>query len=159
MSRTRQLSACTLVFLCFAVSPVLAKDVPKENSTLGKHLKQLNQLVDVFVRTAKAGDQFGADFWKASKILADSEGPAIVHAVMEQAKGWTGEEEMLYWPLMALLPRNETVKLLERYKRSNNKKQQVAAEEILGSFECADVKDGVKLYSHWHSNTESGKRK
>ena len=96
---------------------------------------------------AKGGGAITDSVWKISKDLGKKHGTALVAPIMERAKKWKGEEGLAFVPMLALLPRKETVKILERYKAGKDESQKLAAEEFLGEFETPDVIEGVKRYN------------
>lgn len=112
------LSIRLLLALAFLTSSsALAADQP-DQKTWSADLKRLDALVRVFAETQAHDDQFGETFWRASKRPADERGPAIIDAVMVLSRKWQDEEELVYVPLVAFLPRGKALEALCRYQHS-----------------------------------------
>lgn len=114
---------------------------------LNADAKLLDELQKVFTETQARDDQFGDAFWRASKRLADERGPEIVHAIMVRGRTWEGEEGLIFVPLVALLPRAPTLKLLKQYEHSERESDRVWARELQIEFEADDTQAGVRKYS------------
>lgn len=105
--------------------------------------KRLDQLQKVFTSRPQFGDQFGRD----SKRLADERGPEIIHAIMVRGRAWPGEEGLIFEPLVALLPRAPTLKLLKQYEHSKRESDGIRAREMQTEFEASDTQEAVPKYS------------
>src|SRR5947207_892370 len=109
----------TALFVTLALVFVAPAQQTQPNADrLKADAKLLEQLQKVFIETQARNDQFGNTFWHASKRLADERGPEIVHAIMVRGRTWHGEEGLIFVPLVALLPRAPTLKLLKQYEHS-----------------------------------------
>jgi hypothetical protein len=104
---------------------------------------QLDHLQKVFASTP----QFGEQFWRESKRVADQSGPQIIHAVMQRSKKWREEEGLVFVPLVALLPRKPALELLHRYERSSESAYRTWAHEFLIELDSPDVRESVRKFS------------
>src|SRR5947208_15641703 len=71
-------------------------------------------LEKTFFADQRKGDQFGEHFWRESKRVADRTGPDIIAAILPYAtkQKWSGEEGLIFVPLVATLPRRQTLAIL-----------------------------------------------
>lgn len=134
-----------VIAICSASLDSYAGGKPDE-ATLAADLKRITTLKEVFFATQAKGEQFGDEYWRASKRLAEERGPIIIHAVLEDSKSWKGEEGLIYLPLVALLPREEAVKLLKQYQNGSDQQLKLWAGEFLIEFDASDVKEAVGKY-------------
>jgi hypothetical protein len=104
---------------------------------------QLDRLQKVFASTP----QFGEQFWRESKRVADQSGPQIIHALMQRSKRWHEEEGLVFVPLVALLPRKPTLDLLHQYERSPDPASRTWAHEFLIELDAPDTKQMVRKFS------------
>ena len=95
--------------------------------------------------TIKTGENWGPEFMAASKEVADTYGPPILHAVMHHLwrRKWSGEEPLIFVPLVGYLPRKETIAILKKYRRSSRGFDALYAREFLTEIEMADHGDGL----------------
>jgi hypothetical protein len=103
--------------------------------------------LDRLQKLSMATPEFGDKFWRESKRLADERGPEIIHAIIVRSRTWRGEEGLIFVPLVSLLPRGPTLKLLKAYERSRFKSERIWAEEFQTEFEASDFQEGVRKYS------------
>jgi hypothetical protein len=103
--------------------------------------QELDRLQKVFASTP----QFGEQFWRESKRIADQCGPSIIHSLMKHAEKWEGEQGLIFVPLVALLPRSAALKVLREYDR----KQEHGgwAKEFLTELDMPDTKEMVGKFS------------
>ena len=103
--------------------------------------QELDRLQKVFGSTP----QFGEQFWRESKRVADQCGPSIIHPLMKRAEKWQGEEGLIFVPVVALLPRLAALKVLREYDR----KQEHGgwAKEFLTGLDMPDTKEMVGKFS------------
>jgi hypothetical protein len=94
----------------------------------GRRLKVDGKLLDELQKVFMSTPQFGDKFWRESKRLADERGPEIIHAIMVHGRTWQGEEGLIFVPLVALLPRAPTLKLLKQYEQSKRESKRLADE-------------------------------
>lgn len=123
--------------------PALALRPKPDLERLKGDRMRLDELQRVFVSTP----QFSQQFWRASKRLADERGPEIISAVMARAQMWRGEEGLIFVPLVSLLPRGPTLKVLQQYQRSKRKSDRIWAGEFITEFDMFDTKEAVQKYS------------
>ena len=129
----RRLLFLMLAFLaCSSLSALAASGVDR-----------LDHLQKVFASTP----QFGEQFWRESKRVADQSGPQIIHAVMQRSKKWHDEEGLVFVPLVALLPRKAALKLLHQYERSSDSASRTWAHEFLIELDAPDTKEMVRKFS------------
>ena len=133
---------CTVTLLLFLVS-VAHGQVPEPSvDQLRSDYRQLDALQKVFAATP----QFGDAFWHASIKLADQRGPAILYALFERAQHWQGIEGVVFTPMVVLLPREKTTKLLREYQHSKRASDRLWAEEFLADFGTSAAKAGIAHY-------------
>lgn len=116
--------------------------------TDGAVRRELTQLEKTFFDAQRKGDQFGDHFWRVSKRLADRSGTDIIPAVAAYCHKWHGEEPLIFVPLVALLPRSQTLAILHEIERSGHKADRGFAHEFLIELEKSDTKEAVRRYSH-----------
>jgi hypothetical protein len=130
------------------VTGVLRAGEPTDRKVLLEDQKRLDGLEQLFKRTQAKGQQFGDEFWRASKQLADETGPRMVHVVMQRASTWQGEEGLVFVPLVALLPRKPTLALLHEYEHSKRSSDRLWAKEFLTELlDMDDTKEAVRSFS------------
>lgn len=95
-------------------------DVPvRDPKRFPADLRALHALRDEFANTS--GDQSeasGRRFWEHSGRVARARGPAILHAMMEDARHWYDEEILVYYDLIFQLDRQPTLRILADYERT-----------------------------------------
>ena len=140
MKRTILAFIFAALFLPFTA---LAQQPKPEPERLKADATQLDQLQKVFMSTP----QFGEQFWHASKRVAGERGPAIIHAIMIRGRTWQREEGLVFVPLVALLPREPTLKLLKQYEHSKRESDRIWAREFQTEFEASDTQEAARKYS------------
>ena len=134
-----------LVIVLFVASMASAAAAPTPSrEAMQRYTQELDRLERMF---ASSADPLGEPLWRESKRVADRTGPEIVTAVLQRARKWEGEEGLLFVPLVALLPRGLTVKLLRQYQRSPHELERVWAGEFITEFDMSDTTEGVRRYS------------
>ena len=126
--------------LCLA-TPALAASTTPSPERMRKLSAEVRLLENVFMLTPQFGDQF----WRQSKRVADRSGPEIIHAVMHRSRRWRGEEGLIFVPVVALLPRKPALELLRQYKRSPA--YETWAHEFIIELDASDVKESVQHFS------------
>jgi hypothetical protein len=109
--------------------------------------RQLDLLEKTFYADQQKDDQFGNHFWQESKRVAASEGPKIIFAIMVRGRKWTGEEGLIFVPLVSLLPRDAALATLHELEHSHRESDRTWAREFLTEFEASDTKAAVLRYS------------
>lgn len=89
---------------------------------------------------------FSWDYWLLSGSIAEKHGLALIPLVMERSKEWNGEEGLIYLPMLALLPRDKTVKVLKKYQEGGNEHFALWSGEFLTEFEMSDTIHCVEKY-------------
>jgi hypothetical protein len=140
MKRTLLIALFAALVLPFAA---LGQQTNPDAARLKADAKELDHLQKFFTTTP----QFGGRFWRESRRVADERGPVIIHAIMVRGRTWRGEEGLIFLPLVALLPRDATLKLLKQYERSKRETDRVWAREFQVEFEADDTQEGVRKYS------------
>lgn len=136
-----------LVRLVFGIACVsLWVGESKGDESLAGDQKRLDELEKFFFETQSRGEQFGEAFWQASKRLADERGTAILPALLERSKVWTGEEGMVFIPLVSLLPSEETIAELKRCQENSDGQIALWAGEFLIELDMTDTRQMVKKY-------------
>ena len=137
-----------LVACLFAVSG--HAQIPTPSAEQMRHFtRELEQLEKSFSDTALA-DQFSDRFWRASKRVADRNGPDIIAAVMLRGRKWRGEElrhAIIFMPLVHLLRRDRATAILRAYERSGREPDAMLAEEFMTAFDDEEVQETVRRYS------------
>src|SRR5881398_788011 len=120
--------------------------IPKlTTEQLRNYRRELQYLEKTFFADQRKGDQFGEHFWRESKRVADRTGPNIIAAILPYAtkQTWTGEEGLIFVPLVSMLPRRETLAILHAYERSPREPEHILGREYLTELEADDTKEGV----------------
>lgn len=110
-----------------------------------QHAAELDRLERIYLATP----QFGDRFWLQSKAVADRTGPPVLHTLLERSLRWQGEQGMvgmIFVPLVALLPRAETIRILQGYVRSTDPRKKWA-HEFLVELDSPDIKESVAIFS------------
>lgn len=118
----------------------LSKMPVSQGTKVSNDSKRLAHLEQVFNHMP----QFGVQFWRESKKVADEAGPRLIHAVMNRSGGWHGEEGLVFVPVIALLPRKPAARLLREYSHSSEKSKRIWAREYLEEIDAPDVKSTVE---------------
>lgn len=113
-----------ILFACLVLLPLrcLAQgSIPgRDPGRLPSDLRALHTLRDEFTSRANDGsDAFLRRFWKHSGRVARTRGPNILHAMMEDAHHWKGEEILAYHSLIFQLDRRPTLQIFAAYERNN----------------------------------------
>ena len=135
--------ALVIVLFVASVASVAAAPTPSREA-MQRYAQELDRLERMF---ATSPDPLGEPLWRESKRVADRTGPEIVSAVLQRARKWEGEEGLFFVPLVALLPRGPTLKLLRQYQRSPHELERIWAGEFITEFEASDVQEGVRRFS------------
>jgi hypothetical protein len=116
---------------------------------LRDYTRELQYLEKTFFADQRKGDQFGEHFWRESKRVADRTGPDIIAAILPYAikQKWSGEEGLIFVPLVAVLPRRQTLAILHAYERSPRESEHILGREYLTELEAEDTQEGVRRYS------------
>ena len=94
----------------------------------------------------KGNGSFTWEFWKFSGAIGKEHGTNLIAPIMERSKKWKGEEGLIYVPLLALLPREETIKIFRDYENGSDEESKLWVHEFLGEFEMSDTKATVNKY-------------
>ncbi len=81
--------------------------------------------MEIFTRTQATGDQFGDQFWRASRRLGDEVGPRLVYAVVVCCRSFQDEMGLIFVPLVVQLPRKAAVKILKSYEHVTRESDRV----------------------------------
>ena len=138
-------SVCVTLLVCMALASAQARIPKLTPQQRHDYARELEQLQKVFFAT----DQFGERFWRESKRVADRTGPNIIPALFAYGmkQKWAGEEGLIFVPLIALLPRRETVAILRAYQKAPRRAEQIFGREYLIELEAEDVQEGVRRFS------------
>ena len=145
----RALYVTLLGLFTLALAPARG-DIPRLTpEQLRRYMRELQYLEKTFFADQRKGDQFGDHFWRESKRVADRTGPNIIAAILPYAtkQKWTGEEGLIFAPLVALLPRSQTLVILRAYQRSPREPERILGREYLTELEAEDTSGGVRRYS------------
>ena len=135
--------SCIAMLLLILGSVAHAQVAEPSADQLRSDYQQLDALQKVFATTP----QFGDAFWHTSIKLADQRGPDILYALFERAQHWQGEQQgLIFSPMVALLPREKTTKLLHEYQHSKRPADRLWAGEFLADFGMSDTKAGIAHY-------------
>ena len=132
--------------LLAAVGTLLAAPKPSSDA-MRRYTRELDRLERLAYSIG-----FDERFWRESKRVADRSGPEIVHAVLPRSHSWEGEEGLIFVPLVALLPREPTLKLLRQYQRSPHELERIWAGEFITEFDMSDTKEGVRRFAQMRPN-------
>ena len=130
-----------------AVASVSARIPAPTAEQQQRFLRELAQLEKTFFADQRKNDQFGDHFWRESKRLADRSGTVIIPAVAKYCRKWQGEEPLIFVPLVALLPRSQTLSILHEMERSGQSVDRGFAHEFLIELDMSDTKEAVQRYS------------
>ncbi len=108
--------------------------------------RDLNHLETTFFNDQRKDDQFGHHFWHESKRVAASAGTDIIPAVVDYCKKWHGEEPLIFVPLVALLPRSQTLRILHEMEHSQRQAYSGFAHEFLIELDMPDTKESAKRF-------------
>lgn len=132
-------SLIAVAFCVFTFATYIWAGEAPDRKTLQEDEKRLDALQRLFEETKDSPS--GQEFFRASKRLADERGPNIIHAIMERATAWQDMDDLVFVPLVALLPREPTLKLLHQYQHSKRDSDRRWAGEFLT---MQWTKDGVR---------------
>jgi len=65
-----------------------------------------------------------------NKAIAREQGVAVITPIMARSKDWKSEEALIFVPVVALLPRDKTVSILNDYKKNGKSWEQQAATDF-----------------------------
>ena len=84
------------LLVCVALASAQARVPELSSQQLRDYTRELEQLQKLFFAT----EQFGDQFWRESKRVADRTGPSIIPALLDYTlkKKWTGEEGLIFCP-------------------------------------------------------------
>ncbi|PYL07990.1 MAG: hypothetical protein DME34_05715, partial [Verrucomicrobia bacterium] len=99
---------------CLALASAAAGLPTPSAEQMHRFARDLAQLEKTFFDDQRKDDQFGDHFWRESKRLADRSGLDIIPAVAKYCRKWNGEEPLIFVPLVALLPREQTLAILHQ---------------------------------------------
>ena len=125
-------STICIVFL--AMSAMSAEETPKDG------------VARLEATWTKGNGSFTWDYWLVSGSIAEKHGLALIPIVMERSKTWKGEEGLIYVPMLALLPRDESTKALKIYQEGKDERLAMWAGEFLTEFDMSDTKEAVEKY-------------
>jgi hypothetical protein len=116
---------------------------------LRDYMRDLQYLEKTFFADQRKGDQFGEHFWRESKHVGERTGPNVIAAILPYAtkRNWTGEEGLIFVPLVAMLPRQQTLVILRAYERSRFEPEHILGREYLTELEAEDTQEGVRRYA------------
>ena len=138
--------AITLLVGCLIVASAHGQIPTPSAERMRRFTRELDQLEKTFYATQRRGDQFGDEFWRESKRVADRNGPEIIAAIMMRGRKWRGEEGLIFSPLVDLLPRKRALAILRAYQRAGHPHDRVWAREFMIEFEAEDSQEGVRRY-------------
>lgn len=84
---------------------------------------------------SKGNGSFTKEYWKYCGDLAAKHGVALIPPILEKAKGWKGEEGLVYVPAVVQIPATEAKPVLERYQKSGSQVEKIWASEFLTEIE------------------------
>ena len=134
----------TLLLLLATITAASApppKDTARRYATTLDHLERFCSQTDCF------SDE---KFWRESARVARQTAPDIIHAIMLRSPKWRAEEGLLYVPLVAFLPRGDTMKLLRDYLRSTNEFERIWAREFITELDMPDTQKAIRALSGSH---------
>ena len=141
--------ALCVTLLLFVVLGSASAEIPRLTSQqLQDYMRELQHLEKTFFADQAKGDQFGEHFWRESKRVGDRTGPKVIAAILPYAtkRRWTGEEGLIFVPLVATLPRRQTLAVLHAYERSHVEPEHILGREYLTELEAEDTQEGVRRY-------------
>jgi len=139
----------SLVYVLYALTVFtsLLADGKPDKKVQDEDFKRLDALARVFFVTQAKDDQFGDTFWRASKKLADERGSGIIDAVMVLSHKWKDEENLVFVPLVSLVPRDKALEILHRYQHAKLESERDYAGEFISEFDMSDTQEAVAKYS------------
>jgi len=113
------------------------KQIEPPSDPIKKNADRLDRLEMAYA----ANPQLDDAFWSLSRRFAKERGPRIIWAVMERSRNWSDNEGLIFVPLLASLPRTETLRILNRYyEKSKVESDRLWAEEFVRDLNSADTK-------------------
>jgi len=94
----------------------------------------------------KGDGTFSDDFWHVAVAIADQQGTRVIKLIMRRSRHWKGEEGLIYVPLLACLPRDETIAILKKYQGSKHEMERLFAEEFLVELDMPDTREAVEHF-------------
>ena len=119
-------------------NPETLKQDERFLAALTTSLQQINDVPD---------DQFYNQFWILSKKAAAKTGPHVIRALMKRSESWQGEEVLLYVPLVILLERAPTLKLLHEYLHSKIEAHRICADNLISEMDMPDTLEAYRKFS------------
>ena len=87
---------------------------------------------------------FTPEFLGICSNVANRHGTKILSPIMEKSRGWTGEEGILYMPIIVHLPKEEVIGILSQFDVSQNEQQRVWAHEFRAVWNSAEIEKIVR---------------
>jgi hypothetical protein len=85
----------------------------------------------------RGSDNFPPEFWKLSRKVAREQGLKVIAPIMARSKDWKGEEGLIFVMLMVSLPSDQSIPVLEKYRKDGKPWEQQAAIDFL-----IEIKEG-----------------
>ena len=142
--------AFAIMLLTFPLLASADANIPKLTPQQLRHyMRELEYLETTFFADQRKGDQFGKHFWRESKRVACRSGPEIIAAILPYAtkRNWTGPEGLIFVPLVAMLPRQQTLAILKAYQQSPRESERGVGREYLIELEADDTQEAVRRFS------------
>ncbi len=136
----------TLLSVALALSPAFAR--PKASAD--ERIDHLFSLCLHLADTDRSQNCFyQRQYWRKSRQVADEFGIRIIPSVMKRARLYPADERSegpwsMLLPLVAILPRDQTIASLRHYEKSSNKAERLWAHEYLIEFDLSARPDDVK---------------
>ena len=83
-------------------------------------------------------------FWELSASIAAEQGNQVIAPIMARAETWKGEEALLYTPVLAFLPRQETILNLKKYQAGRSKYARLYAGEFLVELNRSGLQESIE---------------
>lgn len=91
-------------------------------------------------------NNFPQQFWILSRTVAHDQGVAVIAPIMARSKDWKDEEALIFVPLVAFLPKDQAIPILNRYKKEGKPWEQQCADDLLIEINSNDVKEAQKEF-------------
>lgn len=140
---TKIAQACRVAFVLAILQPASAAEPTRRRHPGDEMPKEpvVREMYAAFARhRVEDGFDFGPGFWRESRRVARRDGLADLEGILRWCRRNRGEGPLIVVPLVALLPRAENVRRLERAKRSSNEYVRIYAQEFLTELEMLDSK-------------------
>lgn len=140
------------IILCFFALTSLAIPLVSQISEVNPEVLQkdevfLKDFAESLRKIQAPDDEIKDQWWLMSKKAAAKTGPHVIHALMKQSESWKGEEVLLYVPLVVLLDRAPTLKLIKEYESSKIEAHRTCANDLLAEFDASDTKAARRKYT------------